>query len=59
MPVEKYTTPLTLLQLEHYPSLLPFLSYDGRKAVAKQVVESALRHDAIIPEVRQRPKERR
>jgi hypothetical protein len=51
IPVEKYTTPLTLLQLAHYPTVLPFLSFDGRKTVAKLLVESALRHDALIPEV--------
>lgn len=54
IPVENYKSSLTILQLEHYAPLLGFLSYDGRLTVAKQLVESVLRHETIVPEARVR-----
>lgn len=48
--VSNYNDVLTLLNLEHYALLLPFLSYDGRKQVANEIIQNALTNGTLIPD---------
>jgi len=56
IPIEQYPNALTLLELENYAALPIFLSYEGRKNIAIQIVESLLKNSTQIPEAEQASK---
>lgn len=53
IPIEQYQNVLTVLDLDNYAAIPYFLSYEGRKNIATQIVESLLRHNTVIQEAEQ------
>lgn len=48
IPVDSYSNLLTVLQLEHYPSLMDYFDYHGRKALSVYLVNNALENETYI-----------
>lgn len=49
IPIDNYNNILTVLQLEHFGSLLGYFDYKGRKAVSTYLVNNALEIEMKIP----------
>eukprot|EP01118_Nematostelium_gracile_P013563 TRINITY_DN5141_c0_g1_i5.p1 TRINITY_DN5141_c0_g1~~TRINITY_DN5141_c0_g1_i5.p1 ORF type:complete len:732 (+),score=221.45 TRINITY_DN5141_c0_g1_i5:76-2196(+) len=52
-PLDTYKNIITVLQLENYPKLFTFLSYDNRKRVALEIVKNAVDNSSFLSSANQ------
>jgi vacuolar protein sorting-associated protein 35 len=48
-PLDSFQNIITVLKLENYPKLIPFLSFDNRKHVALNIAKTCLEYPVNIP----------
>lgn len=49
IPIDNYNNLLTVLELQHYATLMAYLSYQDRKNLAIYLLNNALDNDTVIP----------
>jgi len=52
-PLDTYQNIITVLKLNNYPKIIPFLSYDNRKHVAMNIAKTCMEYPVDIPTAEQ------